>query len=89
MPMPVLKAGGLACYETISCGLVPCKVEKVSAHENSGCVFKEATFTVTASRGPYKRGEVLTVLTTSVVPRAAVRRRKYGTYILPYNVELT
>jgi hypothetical protein len=62
-------------------GLVPCKVLSVED--------RAVTLKITATRGPYKRGEVLTRYANSVVPRPAVWRRKHQYAIRPYKWEGT
>ena len=67
----------LAYYDSLTAGLVPVKVTCICA----GAYGREATMTVMADRRGYKRGEQFTGSTLFVVPRDAIRRRKYGTYI--------
>lgn len=84
----VLKAGVLAYWDTFS-GLVPCRVR----HVRAGRLGWEVDITLTAARGPYRRGEIHDGLTTSrVVPRQCVRKlrsRYCSPYIIPYQLEVS
>lgn len=81
-----LKANGAAYFDS-SAGLVPCRVLSITGEPGPASSAQEVTFAITASLGPYKRGEILSSDALSVVPRAAVRRRKHGVVIIPYSVE--
>ena len=69
------EAGTLAYLDTLFDGLVPCKVIEV-AYPGNGRVFSsgEITVRITADRGAYKKGELLTEKASQVVPRSHVRR---------------
>jgi len=84
--MTTLKAGALAYFDSFV-GLVPCKVLSIKGESGRANSAQEVTFKITASRGPYKRGEIMRRSALWVVPRGAVRRRKHGAVILPYSVE--
>jgi len=84
--MTTLKADGAAYYDSFV-GLIPCKVLSIRGKSGQATSKQEVTFRVTASLGPYRRGEILVRDALSVVPRAAVKRRKHGVVILPYSVE--
>ena len=84
--MATLKANEAAYYDSFV-GLVPCKVLSITGESGQASSKQEVTFRVTASLGPYKRGEILSRDALSVVPRATVRWRKHGVVILPYSVE--
>jgi hypothetical protein len=71
----------LAYLDSFS-GLVPCRVVAVGDWSDPG---SEARIQFTATRGPWKRGEFETFPLRRVVPRSAVRRRKYSTSIMPYS----
>lgn len=68
----VLKVGCLAFFDSFS-GLVPCKVTAIIAREPYSA---EVRFTLTGSRGPYKRGEKQTGSVSCVVPRGAIFKRR-------------
>ena len=78
--MITLKPGDSCYYETVRDGLVPCKmVSRVDL---------TVTLKVTRNgRTCYRAGEIIETTPRHAVPRAAVCRRKYATYILPYIVE--
>jgi hypothetical protein len=76
----ILKAGSLAYLDCFS-GMVPVKVLSVTA--------KDASVRVTATRGAYRKGEVMTWRHSRVVPRSAARFGKYSTRIRPYSVEIS
>ena len=84
--MPTLKANEAAYYDSFV-ALVPCRVLSVRGEPGPASSAQEVTFAITASLGPYRRGEILSRDALSVVPRAAVRRRKHGVVVLPYSVE--
>ena len=66
-------AGTLAYYDTFS-GLIPCKVVAVLKDCNGRLIGRdELTIKLTATRGAYKRGEVLTVSASIAPPRSMVR----------------
>lgn len=71
-----LRTGMLAYWDTFA-GLVPCKVTAIKA---AG----EVSFTVTADRGPYQRGDSVWRGNGRVVPRKAVYTRTGVLYIRPF-----
>jgi hypothetical protein len=76
-----LRAGQLAFLDTFA-GLVPCKVRTLVLDDDSpaGVLRWTVTVKLTATRGAYKRGEVLTFAGDdgrNVVPRSAVYVRNY------------
>lgn len=97
--MPTLKSGTLAYLDTFA-GLVPVRVLSVTEEPREGpgpyfdLTFGGARTTirakvkVTANRGAYKVGDEIESSSIDVVPRDAVRRTKYSSYILPYHVEI-
>jgi hypothetical protein len=66
--------GSLAYYDILFNGLVPCKVTGIRVYNEHG--HYEVYFTVTATRGPYKRGDKLFSSPLHVVPRAMVTIRR-------------
>lgn len=61
------RAGELAYFDSIAGGLIPCKVTAIGSDGR-------AYVTLSASRGPYVRGEHLTMALSVLVPRCKVRR---------------
>lgn len=59
--------GNLAFYDSLRSGLVPCKV--------TGFDGVTVYFTVTASKGAYKKGEELSAPSYHVIPRKMVHVR--------------
>lgn len=86
MPTTTLKADGAAYYDSVA-GLIPCRVLSIRGESGLASSKQEVTIAITASLGPYKRSEILSSDALSVVPRAAVKRRKHGVVIIPYSVE--
>jgi len=84
--MATLKANG-AAYCDCAAGLVPCRVLSIRGESGQANSTQEVTFAITASRGAYKRGEILSSDALSIAPRDAVKRRKHGVVVLPYSVE--
>ena len=70
--METLRTGDLAYYNSFS-GLIPCKVTKITGPFGFAGSEQNVTFTLTANRGPYRRGESLTQWALHVVPRKSVR----------------
>lgn len=68
----------LAYLDSITAGLVPCKVTRI----DGGAV----TVRVTADRGCYRRGDTVETTRRTAVPRERVRRfrGRYFPVILPY-----
>jgi hypothetical protein len=61
-----MKPGTLAYYDSFA-GLIPCKVQSTNGDDT---VVK-----LTATRGAYKRGEILTLHTRNVIERHRIRIR--------------
>jgi hypothetical protein len=80
-----LKADELAYLDSLTAGLVPCRVLKIFDGEYG----KSALVRFTAARGCWSRGQQYEAAVRRVVPRAAVIRRRSmsGPRILPYVVE--
>ena len=85
MPTTTLKAGAPAYFDCFA-GLVPCRVLSIKGESGRASSEQEVAFEITASLGPYKRGEILSSDALSVVPRDSVKRRKHGVVIIPYSV---
>ena len=86
----VLKVGDLAFYDGWS-GLVPVKVLAIATgvHSNDPKHTKMAAVRVTAARKAYgKRGEILRVHASNVIPRKAIHGQ-YRNRIHPYRVAAT
>jgi hypothetical protein len=79
--MRTLTTGCLAYFETVHGGLVPCRVVSIDPVNHYMVQFQ-----VTASRAGYQKGSHYNGTTMQIIPRDAVRFRKYGTWILPYKV---
>lgn len=77
--MNTLKSGMLAFLDSFN-GMIPCRVDKIDSGRN-------CSITVTANRGPYRKGERLTFSSLHVAPRKAVHFRKYSTTITRYEVQ--
>lgn len=70
----VYGAGALAYADFFGAGLVPCKVLAVAEPGDGRHVTRgRVVVRLTATRGPWKRGEVLTVTGPDAVPRDCVR----------------
>ena len=79
----VFTEGASAYWDTFS-GLIPCKVLKVTeVGYGFRCgPYKAVEFQLTADRGPYKRGEILTADASHVPPKSMIRRLKYSNRII-------
>ena len=71
----------LAYYETVRSGLVPCKVTRVVRAGGELRIWAK----VTGPRSGYARGDTIESTGLHMVPRHAVRRRRYSTIILAYD----
>lgn len=85
--MTALTCNSLAFFDSFA-GLIPCRVSSIRGQSGDASTAQRVTFTLTASRGAYKRGETLQSFALHVVPRVCVVRHKYHTIILPYVVEV-
>jgi len=79
----VFHEGTAAYYDTFA-GLIPCKVLAI---EQAGYGFRCGPYNVirfklTADRGAYKKGEILTADAMRVPPQKMIRRRKYSSTII-------
>ena len=70
-----------AYYETVRSGLVPCKVTRVVRAGGELRIWAK----VTGPRSGYARGDTIESTGLHMVPRHAVRRRRYSTIILAYD----
>lgn len=78
-----LTVGCLAYFDSFE-GLVPCWIMSITGPTGTPSTAQRVTVKLTANRGCYKRGEILTAWGLHVIPRGAVRRSKYGITIRPY-----
>ena len=96
----ILKAGGLAFFDTLASGLVPVKVNSIEQRDCNFALVHNSDphgarssqivhFTVTADQGAYRKGEKLESSALWVCPRKAIRRREYSTTIMPYRVQVS
>jgi hypothetical protein len=72
----------LAYFETVRDGLVSCRVNKIVRRTNGAL---DISFTVTGNHRTYSRGYVAWSTSMHVIPRHAIRRRKYSTVVLPFS----
>jgi hypothetical protein len=87
--LPVLKQGSTAYYDSIV-GVIPCKVEAISSEypENlRPSSSQKVCATVTRTTGAFKKGTQLTGWGLDFFPRESLRRRRYASYIYPYQVQ--
>jgi hypothetical protein len=70
----------LAYYDSLA-GLVPCRVDSVRRVQG-GRLWR---LTSTAARGPYAKGARIESNSIHVIPRTALRRRRYHTLILRHD----
>lgn len=68
-------------------GLVPVRITKVERKGAKWDIY--ATVTARKKIGIYGTGYKLVAGCTSIVPRTAIKRTKYNTYILPYDPKET
>jgi hypothetical protein len=82
-----LAMGSLAYYDSFCDGLVPCKVTEISGQSGPASTSQTITAILTASRGPWKRGEQIMSTGLHVVPRNAIRHVCGQARIRFYEVE--
>lgn len=83
MTRPTLKSGQLAYLDSFA-GAIPCKVLSITGTSGRAGSDQTATVRLTAGRGAYKRGEVLTYWGMYVIPRQCLR----GNRVLGFDVEV-
>lgn len=86
-----LEVGSLAYLDTMFSGLIPLKVIRIEADvRQDGKPVKHVVAKVTAERGPYKRGEVVTSESPGrILPSKAVKRSRQrigAYYTLPFEI---
>lgn len=79
----VFHEGTAAYYDTLQ-GLIPCKVLEIT---ETGVGFRVGPrniikFKLTADRGAYKKGEILTADARLVPPQKMIRKRQYSSTII-------
>lgn len=86
----LLKTGDLAFYDSLTAGLVPCRVLSITGKPHSSIVATSAhrvRVKLTATRRPFERGEEIETSSHHVAPRDAVRGlRSHSPRIMPYAV---
>ncbi len=77
------RAGTLAYYDTFA-GLIPCKVLEITqiCYGFRCGPYDAVRFQLTADRGAYRKGEILTAAASHVPPRGMVRRMQYSCRII-------
>jgi hypothetical protein len=83
---PVLRAGALAHVELYPY-TIPCKVLSVCGTSGAPAGTNAATVRLTATRGPWKKGEIRNAWGCRVIPRGALKQRRMGARITYYTVE--
>jgi hypothetical protein len=85
---PTLRVGSLAYYDAFVGGLVPCKVTEIAGQPGPASTSQTITAILTASRGPWNRGEQIMSTGLHVVPRSAIRHVCGQARIRLYQVEV-
>lgn len=76
--VPNLAVGQLAYYDTFN-GAIPCKVLHITGQSNQPISSVDVKFKLTAARGAWKKGEIITCSSLWVFPRKA-RHQRNGVY---------
>lgn len=84
----VLKKGVKAYLDSPSSGLVPCKVLSVKSYVSDAITYTRVTVRFTATRDAWACGSEWIGTASSVVPRAAIRRRDGKPIINAYRIEV-
>lgn len=76
--------GTLALYDTLFNGMIPCKVMSIKeqCYGYKCGPYDTVEIKLTADRGAYKKGEILTVAASACPPKTMIRKRKYGSRII-------
>ncbi len=86
--MITLTIGDKCYFETVHDGLIPCVMIAPTPRPASEHAIHGVTLRVTRNgHTGYKAGDLIETTPRHAIPRAAVRRWKYSTTILPYTVE--
>jgi len=83
----IIRRGDLAYYESFA-GMVPVKVLDQATHRTATGSVDGVIVRVTADRGTYRRGEVMTAAEFAIVPRSHVRTRNGVQYVVNHNYEI-
>lgn len=86
-PRRTLRTGAPAYFDSMRCGLVPCRVLSVEGFPGRPSTAQTVRVQFTGTRGAFKRGETWITTGLHAVPRAAIIRRRYSTSIGFYVVE--
>jgi hypothetical protein len=79
MQQLTIQAGSLVYYDSVTSGLVPCRVKTVDHYE----IGLRVLVAVTAPRGCYSRGYEIDASTSFILPRAIGRARgSFGTRVI-------
>jgi hypothetical protein len=87
--LPVLTQGSTAYYDSLV-GPIPCKIDSISSEHPTNLrpsSDQDVCATVTKDTGAYKKGHKLTGWGLDFVPRDALRRTQFSSYIKPYQVQ--
>lgn len=85
--METLKTGDKAYIDSFA-GLIACIVTRVTGHAGIASTSQRITVRVSRTGRGYRRNERVTCTGLDVVPRACVKRRKYGTRIAAHTVQV-
>jgi hypothetical protein len=85
--MLTLKVGDMAYWDALS-GLVACRVTRIIGPSGQPSTAQRIEFVVTArTHRLYRCGWTNEAHGFRVVPRAAIHRRAYATWIIPYTID--
>ncbi|MBU9200035.1 hypothetical protein KTD31_01285 [Burkholderia multivorans] len=87
--LPVLQPGKRAYFDSFS-GPVPCRIDTITSEDRADSrpsSRQQVTATVTAERGAYHKGLVLSGWGLQFFPRKALGRRTGKLVIKPYRVQ--
>lgn len=89
MELPILKTGSIAVYETVGRGFIPARVlcvKRNPAYSHIVTVQLKLRDSPTTRRAGYRGGEVVETSTIHAIPRAALRRCRWHTWISAFDV---
>ena len=84
---PVLRVGDLAYFDSLT-GIIPCKVLAITGKRGAPSSEQRVVFKTTVERPGWLRGARHECFGFHVIPRAAYFKRRYGSHIGYYTVEV-
>ena len=85
---PVLRTGDLAYYDALT-AIIPCRVLSIRGESGAPGSASSVRIKTTAARNGWPKGTEFDSFSHHVVPRGAMKFRRYGARITYYTVEVS